>query len=35
VLSQDAPAVGVDLAEGDGSETGSLEAEAEAADARK
>jgi hypothetical protein len=33
VPSQDALAIGIDLAEGDGSHAGSLEAEAEAADA--
>jgi hypothetical protein len=32
VLGEDTSAVGIDLAEGDGSHSGALEAEAEAAD---
>ena len=35
VPSQDGSAVGIDLAEGDGSHAGALEAEREAADARE
>jgi hypothetical protein len=35
VSGENTPAIGIDLAEGDGSHSGSLEADAEAADARE